>query len=209
MTPFRGHAGNIRVFRPSSHAARMAHSYEFISIPTIPNEHFVRCILLPVSMNAEFVPPHDSHAALFIQPIALGSSGQLNLTLPEEFTFCVYVQPVTALLGHTSVDALILEDFDRATPKGTGSAKVVGNYSPVLRWTLTAKTEGFRNHSTSGHKTRSEVEEFSVATFIGVKRSGDEITLVTPDSQSVSKGVKSDSCFVPGKKLGGMSRLDK
>jgi branched-chain amino acid aminotransferase len=155
-----------------------------------------------VSTNAEFVPPHDSHAALYIRPLVFGSSAQLNLTLPEEFTFCVYVQPVTALHGQTAVDALILEEFDRAAPKGTGSAKVGGNYSPILRWALKAKAEGFGITLHLDSKTRSEIEEFSVATFIGVKRSGNEITLVTPDSPSVIKGVTSDSCLALAKEFG-------
>ena len=32
--------------------------------------------------------------------------------------------------GAPAVDALVLDNFDRTAPKGTGSAKYAGNYAP-------------------------------------------------------------------------------
>jgi len=41
------------------------------------------------------------------------------------------------------VDALILEDFDRAAPYGVGQAKVGGNYAPVLKHAEKARLNGY------------------------------------------------------------------
>jgi branched-chain amino acid aminotransferase len=126
----------INVFRPQSNAERMQHSASAISIPHVPTEHFRHCVQLAVSLNAEFVPPHRTGSSMYVRPLLFGSSAQLGLSPPEEYTFVVFVMPTGVYHGVHPVDALILEDFDRAAPNGTGSAKVGGNYAPVLRiWT--------------------------------------------------------------------------
>ena len=51
--------------------------------------------------------------------------------------------PTEVYHGLHAVDALILEDFDRAAPEETGSAKLGGNYAPVLRWSERARNAGF------------------------------------------------------------------
>ena len=140
---------------------------------------------------------------MYIRPLLFGSSAQLGLSPPEEYTFCVFVLPVGVYHGVKPIDALILEDFDRAAPEGTGSAKVGGNYAPVLRWSEKAKQEGFGITLHLDSKTRSEVDEFSTSGFIGVKKRGDGgVTLVVPDSRNVIKSVTSDSACEIGKSLG-------
>lgn len=193
----------ISIFRPSQNAKRMAHSAEFISIPPVPEEHFLKCVHLAVSLNAEYVPPHQTGAAMYIRPLLFGSCAQLGLNPPEEYLFVVFVLPVGVYHGVHPVPALILEDFDRAAPDGTGSVKVGGNYAPVLRWSEKAKNEGFGITLHLDSKTRSEIDEFSTSGFIGVKKSGDEITIVVTNSKNVIKSVTSDSVCQIGKEMFG------
>ena len=190
---FRTPDNQIAIFRPSQNAERMAHSAGYISIPPVPNSLFIQCCRMAVALNADFVPPHHTGAAMYIRPILFGSSAQLGLNPPEEYTFCVYVLPVGVYHGSHPVDALILEEFDRAAPEGTGSAKVGGNYAPVLKWSEKAKNEGFGITLHLDSKTRSEIDEFSTSGFIGVKQEGEEYTLSVPDSKNVIKSVTSDS----------------
>ena len=154
---------------------------------------------MAVALNAEYVPPHRTGAAMYIRPLLFGSSAQLGLDPPEEYTFVVYVVPVGVYHGVHPVDALILEDFDRAAPEGTGSAKIGGNYAPVLKWSGKAKGEGFGITLHLDSKTRSVVDEFSTSGFVGAKRvlrEGEEeerFTIVVPDSKNVIKSVTSES----------------
>ncbi|KAI9772303.1 MAG: hypothetical protein M1840_001052 [Geoglossum simile] len=195
LKAFRTTSGQIQIFRPSQNAARMAHSTSFISIPTLPTAHFLRCVHLAVGLNAAYVPPHHTGSALYIRPLIFGSSAQLGLQPPEEYTFCVYVIPTGVYHGTHPVDALILEDFDRAAPEGTGSAKVGGNYAPVLRWSEKAREEGYGITLHLDSKTRSVVDEFSTSGFIGIKRDEEgKYSLVVPDSKSAIKSVTSESC---------------
>ncbi|KAI4122803.1 MAG: hypothetical protein LQ347_006386 [Umbilicaria vellea] len=199
---FRTPKDDIVIFRPSQNAARMSHSASFISIPSVPDEHFLECVHLAVALNAAYVPPHETGAAMYIRPLLFGSSAQLGLNPPEEYAFCVYVLPVGVYHGVHPVDALILESFDRAAPDGTGSAKVGGNYAPVLRWSEKARQEGFGITLHLDSKTREVIDEFSTSGFVGVKKDGEEYTVVVPDSKNVIKSVTSDSVCEIAKSLG-------
>lgn len=180
----------------------MAKSASLIAIPTVPNNLFLRCCRLAVGLNAEYVPPHQTGAAMYVRPLLFGSSAQLGLNPPQEYTFVVYVLPTGVYHGVNPVAALILEDFDRAAPEGTGSAKIGGNYAPVLRWSEKAREEGFGITLHLDSQTRSEIEEFSTSGFIGAKREGEQVTLVVPDSKNVIKSVTSDSACQIAKSFG-------
>jgi branched-chain amino acid aminotransferase len=193
MKAFRAPNNTISIFRPNKNAERMQHSASFISIPEVPTEHFLACCSLAVGMNAAYVPPHETGAAMYVRPLLFGSSAQLGLNPPEEYTFVVYVIPTGVYHGINPVDALILEHFDRAAPEGTGSAKVGGNYAPVLRWSEKAHHDGYGITLHLDSKTRSVIDEFSTSAFIGVKKDGDKIKLVASNSKNVIQSVTGDS----------------
>lgn len=189
-----GNPGTISVFRADKNAVRMQHSAEFISIPPVPVDLFLDAVKAAVALNAEYVPPHETGAAMYVRPQIYGSSAQLGLNPPEEYTFCVFVVPTGVYHGTHPVKALILEEFDRAAPNGTGSAKVGGNYAPVLRWSEKARGEGYGITLHLDSKRHEEVDEFSTSGFIGaVVGEKGEVTLVVPDSKAVIDSVTSDS----------------
>ena len=139
---------------------------------------------------------------MYIRPLLFGSSAQLGLNPPEEYTFCVYVLPVGVYHGVHPINALILEEFDRAAPEGTGSAKIGGNYAPVLRWSEKARLEGFGITLHLDSRTRTEIDEFSTSGFIGIKKEGEQYTMAIPDSRNVIRSVTSDSAAEIAKSLG-------
>lgn len=192
---FRTLDGQIAVFRPDQNAKRIQHSASYISAPAIPEEHFLRCVDLAVGLNAEFVPPYETGAAMYVRPLLFGSSAQLGLNPCDEYTFVVFVMPTGVYHGVHAVDALVMEEFDRAAPEGTGSAKLGGNYAPVLKWSDKARDEGFGITLHLDSKTRSEIEEFSTTGFLGVKQEDNQVTLVVPDSKNVIKSVTSESIY--------------
>ena len=192
----------LALFRPTMNAERMAHSVEYISVPEVPKDLFLQCVHLAVALNAEYVPPSDAASSLYVRPLVFGSSAQLGLDIGEEYTFLVFVIPVGVYHGIHPVDALILEEFDRAAPEGTGNAKIGGNYAPVLRWSDRAKKEGFGITLHLDSKTRTVIDEFSTSGFIGVKQQGEDFTLVIPDSKNAIKSVTSDSICQIAKSFG-------
>ncbi|KAF4456651.1 branched-chain amino acid aminotransferase [Fusarium albosuccineum] len=192
----------ITVFRPDRNAKRLQHSAEVVSMPHVPEDMFLEAVRAAVALNAEYVPPHDTGAALYIRPQLYGSSAQLGLSAPEEYIFAVFVIPTGVYHGAHPVKALILEDFDRAAPNGTGNAKVGGNYAPVLRWSDKAREEGFGITLHLDSVRHEEIDEFSTSGFIGARVNGDDVTLVVPDSKCVIDSVTSDSIQEIGRSYG-------
>jgi branched-chain amino acid aminotransferase len=192
----------INIFRPDKNAVRMQHSAAVVSMPPVPTDMFLDACRAAVSLNAGFVPPHETGAALYIRPQIYGSSAQLGLSPPEEYTFCVFVIPTGVYHGTHPVKALILDDFDRSAPNGTGHAKVGGNYAPVLRWSDKARDEGYGITLHLDSARHEEIDEFSTSGFIGAIVEGEQVTLVVPDSTCVIDSVTSDSVQEIGKSFG-------
>ncbi|BDD55424.1 hypothetical protein MPDQ_005886 [Monascus purpureus] len=203
MKAFRHASGEITIFRPDRNAARMQHSAEFVSIPPVPEDLFIESVKLAVAANAEYVPPAGTGAAMYIRPLIFGSSAQLGLSPPDEYTFVVFVMPTGVYHGVHAVDGLILEDFDRSAPEGTGSAKLGGNYAPVLRHSDRAHKEGYGITLHLDSRTRSEIDEFSTSGFIGVRKDNGKVTLVQPDSKNVIESVTAASVLEIGEKVCG------
>lgn len=191
----------ILLFRPNEHANRMHHSTSTVSIPNVPEEHFLACVNLVVAANSAFVPPHESNALLYVRPVAFGSGPQLALTSPSEFTFAVFILPGSAYHGVTAQDALVCEGFDRTAPLGVGNAKVGGNYAPVMKYTDQAYREGFSLLLHLDSLTHTEIDEFSTSGFLGVK-AGDKPTLIVPSSRNILPSVTTDTCIEVAKSLG-------
>jgi branched-chain amino acid aminotransferase len=202
MKAHRGPDGNILLFRPTAHADRLAVSTSYVSIPEIPQEHFLKCAKLAVAKNAEWVAPHSTEALLYIRPVVFGSSGHLMLTAPTEYKFAVYVQPGTTYHGVQPLPACVVEDFDRAAPRGTGGAKVGGNYAPVIRHTDKARAKGFHVTLHLDAQTRTCIEEFSTSGFIGIKKVGESVIVVVPDSKNIVQSITSDSCLALAESFG-------
>jgi branched-chain amino acid aminotransferase len=198
----RGPDGNIILFRPTNHADRLAVSASYVSIPEVPQDHFMKCIKMAVARNGEWVAPHSSEALLYIRPLVFGSSGHLSLTAPTEYTFAVYVQPGTTYHGVQPLPACVIDDFDRAAPRGTGGAKVGGNYAPVIRHTDKARAQGFHVTLHLDAQTRTCIEEFSTSGFIGIKKNGEQVTVVVPDSKNIVQSITSDSCLTLAESFG-------
>ncbi|KAL4779555.1 aminotransferase [Aspergillus varians] len=203
LKAFRHPSNNkITIFRPDRNALRLQRSASFISIPPVPENLFTEAVELAVAANAAFVPPHETNAAMYIRPLIFGSSAQLGLSPPDEYTFVVFVMPTGVYHGVNAVDGLVLEDFDRAAPEGTGSAKVGGNYAPVLRHSAKAHAEGFGITLHLDSRTRAEIDEFSTSAFVGVRKDkgSGAVTLVQPDSPNVIDSVTAASVCEIGRR---------
>ncbi|MCJ1271919.1 hypothetical protein MMC22_011824 [Lobaria immixta] len=197
-----GNPGGIAIFRPDRNGMRLQHSSGVVNMPSVPVDMFVRACHAAVALNAGYVPPHETGWALYCRPLLFASGPMFPPGVPDECTFCVYVFPTAAGVQDRpqAVKALILDDFDRAAPKGTGHAKAGGNYAGVLRWSGQAETEGFGITLHLDSARHEEVDEFSLCGFLGVKHSShgagdddDDVTLVVPDSPCAIESLTSDS----------------
>jgi branched-chain amino acid aminotransferase len=193
LKALRSPNNTISVFRPEFHWERMCRSAAAVCLPAPPKELFLECIRKAVTANAEFVPPADTEAYLYIRPVLFGASARLALAPPEEVILAVYVQPGGPYHGSAAVDGMVLEDFDRAAPRGMGAFKVGGNYAPVWRHAAKARELGYGITLHLDSATRTLVEEFSTSGFLGHKTVDGKDVLVVPKAHGAIASTTSDS----------------
>jgi branched-chain amino acid aminotransferase len=185
---------NVYIFRPDENAKRIRSSCERTMMPPLPDEKFLEAVNLAVRDNMEYVPPYGSNGALYIRPLLFGSGPRIGLQPADEYTFIVIVMPVGDYYqcGLASpVDGLLIQDFDRAAPRGVGNVKVAGNYAADLLPNMLSKKKGFPIGLYLDAQTRSTVEEFSTSNFVGIDN--DAKKYVTPKSNSVLPSITNKS----------------
>ncbi|PNW86312.1 hypothetical protein CHLRE_02g081400v5 [Chlamydomonas reinhardtii] len=150
-TPTDGAAGeqqqqqqHILLFRPEANAARFEAGAARMCMPPVPPEMFLAAVHAVVRANADWVPP-SCRGSLYVRPLLLGTGPLLGLCPAPSYTFVVYAVPVggRAKEGRlTALDFLIHDSLHRAAPRGVGSTKAAGNYSPCLMAQAQARAQG-------------------------------------------------------------------
>eukprot|EP00897_Mesotaenium_endlicherianum_P002412 jgi/Mesen1/2199/ME000152S01282 len=121
--------------------------------------------------NYSPIPPHGK-GSLYIRPLLIGTGPILGLAPAPEYTFLIYVSPVGNYFKGgtlTPISLKVEEHFHRATPGGTGAAKTIGNYSPVLKAQLEAKRHGYSDVLYLDAVSNTFVEEVSSCNIFIVK----------------------------------------
>ena len=85
--------------------------------------------------------------------------------------------------------ALIVEEYDRAAPQGTGDCKVGGNYAAGLRGEIYGKQKGYPIVLYLDPKEKRYIDEFSTSNFIGIMGN----KYLTPHSESILPSVTNKS----------------
>jgi branched-chain amino acid aminotransferase len=189
------HSDNsVHLFRPEENAQRMQSSCRRTLMPELPTELFIDAMEQAVRDNLEYVPPYGSGGALYIRPLLFGSGPRIGLQPAAEYTFLCLVIPVgDYYAGGLSkpVDGLLIEDYDRAAPRGVGNVKVAGNYAADLLPNQKSKKMGFPIGLYLDAKTQTLIEEFSTSNFVGIDNAHKKY--VTPQSPSVLPSITNKS----------------
>lgn len=203
LKAFAHEDNSVHLFRPDENAKRMQSSCERTLMPPIPTDVFIDACKEVVRDNIEYVPPYGSGGALYIRPLLFGSGPRIGLQPADEYVFLILVIPVGDYYkGGLSapVDGLLVQDFDRAAPRGVGNVKVAGNYAADLLPNMLGKKEGFPISLYLDAATQTKVEEFSTSNFVGIKTK--ENVFVTPKSPSVLPSITNKSLMQIAKEEG-------
>ncbi|GJP34652.1 hypothetical protein CLOM_g19067 [Closterium sp. NIES-68] len=179
MKAYRTADGRVLLFRPRANAKRMQESADRLSMPAPPVEQFVKAVEDTVLANLRWVPPCGK-GALYIRPLLVGSGPVLGLAPAPEYSFLIYVSPVGNYFKGATLTPISLkveEHYHRAAPGGTGSAKAIGNYSPVLKTQIAAKQDGFSDVVYLDAQENKYIEEVSSCNIFVVK----DNVISTPD----------------------------
>ena len=197
---FRCPDGKIRVFRIKDNAERMQSTCRGILMPELPTEIFVEMVRRVVLLNERFIPPYESGASLYIRPLLIGTGAQVGVRPANEYLFVIFVTPVGPYFkgGFSTNPYVIIREFDRAAPHGTGTYKVGGNYAASLRANKKAHDLGYACEFYLDAKEKKYIDECGAANFFGVKNN----TYITPKSTSILPSITNKSLMQLAEDMG-------
>lgn len=200
LKAYRCPDGKVRLFRVEENAARLQRTSRGIVMPEVPTELFVEMAKKVVRLNQEYIPTYESGATLYLRPLLIGTSAQVGVHPAKEYIFLIFVTPVGPYFkgGFSTNPYVIMRDFDRAAPLGTGTFKVGGNYAASLRANQLAHEKGYASEFYLDSKEKKYVDECGAANFFGIKNK----TYVTPLSSSILPSITNKSLMQIAEDLG-------
>lgn len=200
MKAFKGKDGKIRVFRMRDNALRLQSSCRGILMEELPVELFEEMVSMAIKKNERFVPPYESGASLYIRPLLIGTSAQVGVRAATEYTFVIFVTPVGPYFkeGFKPTPMVILREYDRAAPQGTGTFKVGGNYAASLTAGNKASQLGYSAVLYLDAKEKKYIDECGPANFFGIK----DNTYITPKSESILPSITNKSLMQLAEDIG-------
>lgn len=203
LKAYRRKDGRVQLFRPQENARRLIKSCERLLAPTVPEEKFLDAVRSVVRANESYVPPYESGGTLYIRPYLVGIDGTVAVAPAQTYLFSVFVFPVGAYFkgGLTPID-VVVSDYDRAAPYGTGGVKVGGNYAASMWPNRLAKEQGFADALYLDPATHTKIEEVGSANFFGITHDG---TFVTPRSPSILPSITKYSLMYLAEHILGMN----
>ncbi len=200
MKAFRCPDGKIRAFRIKDNAERLQSTCRGILMPELPTELFEEMVKKVVKLNERFVPPYESGASLYIRPLLIGTGAQVGVHPANEYLFMIFVSPVGPYFkgGFATNDYVIIREYDRAAPLGTGRYKVGGNYAASLAANKMAHDAGYASEFYLDAKEKKYIDECGAANFFGIK----EGKYITPKSSSILPSITNRSLQQLAKDLG-------
>lgn len=181
LKAYRTKSGKIQLFRPEQNAERLVKSAKQLLMEPYPVEDFVKAVHEVVKANEDWVPPYGTGATLYIRPFLYGEGDILGVQPANEFTFAIFVSPVGPYFkGGLEPQDFLVTDFDRAAPRGTGAAKVGGNYAASYLAGQEAKDQGYADAIYLDPATHTKIEEIGSSNFFGITKDNKFITPASP-----------------------------
>lgn len=200
LKAYRCPDGKVRMFRMEENAARLQRSCRGVLMPEVPTELFEEMATKVIRLNQEFIPPYESGATLYLRPLVIGVSPQVGVRPAVEYLFIIFVTPVGPYFkgGFSTNPYVIVRDFDRAAPLGTGTYKVGGNYAASMQANKLAHDNGYACEFYLDAKEKKYMDECGAANFFGIKNN----TYVTPKSTSILPSITNKSLMQLAEDLG-------
>jgi branched-chain amino acid aminotransferase len=192
--------GKIRIFRMEANAERLQSTCRGILMPELPTEKFCEMVKKVVKLNEKFIPPYESGASLYIRPLLIGTGAQVGVRPADEYLFVIFVTPVGPYFkgGFAATPYVVIREYDRSAPLGTGIYKVGGNYAASLLANKKAHDLGYSCEFYLDAKEKKYIDEAGAANFFGIK----DNTYITPKSSSILPSITNDSLMTLAKDLG-------
>ena len=191
LKAYRCKDGKIRIFRMEANAERLQSTCRGILMPELSTEKFCEMVKKVVKLNERFIPPYESGASLYIRPLLIGTGAQVGVHPANEYLFVIFVTPVGPYFkgGFFANPYVVIREYDRSAPLGTGIYKVGGNYAASLLANKKAHDLGYACEFYLDAKEKKYIDEAGAANFFGIKNN----TYITPKSTSILPSITNKS----------------
>ena len=150
--------GHVKTFRPEANANRFNASARRLAMPELPVETFIEAADTLIRQEREWVPKEVGQS-LYLRPFMIATEAALG------------VKPVTVWIS---------DNYVRAAPGGTGSAKCGGNYAASLIAQKEAEAKGCDQVVWLDAVHRNYIEEMGGMNIFFVYQEAGKTTVVTP-----------------------------
>jgi branched-chain amino acid aminotransferase len=187
----RGEDGQIRLFRPQRHCARMAQGAQQMCMPELPEDLMLRGIVELVKLDRDWVPS-GPNTALYLRSTIIGTEAFLGVRPSRTYTFFLIASPVGAYYaeGFNPVSIWIEEECVRAARGGLGAVKAGANYAASMFAAERAKKNDYAQVlwlDAAEHKYLEEVGTMNL--FVAI----DGVYITPPLEGSILEGVTRNS----------------
>lgn len=197
MKAFWMNDGNINIFRPHKHHARLNRSMDRMCMPLIPEDMFIQSLHALVELDKDWIPTAEG-SSLYIRPLVFAFEPRLGVKVADHFKLIIMNSPVAAYQAKPY--RLKVEDtYVRTAEGGTGFAKCAGNYGGAFYPTQLARQEGFDQILWTDHKEHKYIDEVGMMNVFFVING----KLVTPKlTTAILEGVTRDTILTLANDMG-------
>jgi branched-chain amino acid aminotransferase len=197
LKAYRDQNGHPQVFRPEANHKRMNKSAERLCMPSISKEFFIGGLMALLKVDQDWIP-RKSDNSLYIRPFMFATDEYVGIRPSENYRFIIFCCPVGAYYT-APLKVKVSDHFVRAFPRGTGYAKVAGNYAAGMLPLKFARQEGYDQLVWLDGKEMKYVEESGTMNLFF--QIGD--TLITPAAEgTILEGITRDSMIKLAKESG-------
>ncbi|MEU1802189.1 branched-chain amino acid aminotransferase [Streptomyces sp. NPDC019937] len=133
LKAYRQPDGSVATFRPDQNAERFQASARRMAMPELPVDLFLAACDALVTQDRAWVPG-SGEESLYLRPFMFATEVGLGVRPANEYMFVLIASPAGAYFsrGVQPVSVWLSEEYVRAAPGGTGTAKAGGNYAASL-----------------------------------------------------------------------------
>ena len=200
LKAYKHEDGRVRVFRVNDSAKRMARACWGIGMIEVPENLFCEMVRMLVSKNIDYVPGWGSGCSLYIRPVLFGLTPRVEVEPASEFVLTMCCSPVGDYFkgGFKAYPYMLVRDYDRAAPLGTGKYKVGGNYAASFRASLISHEMGCVSEIFLDAKEKKYIDECSSANIFAIRGN----SFITPNSSTILPSITNDSLKQIAKDMG-------
>lgn len=191
LKAYKSKEGKVLLFRPDMNAKRTAKTNERVCIPNIDEELYVEAVKTIVGIDSDWIPEKEG-TSLYIRPFIIASEPFLGVRASKEYLFMIILSPVGPYYkgGLAPTKIFVEDEYVRATPGGTGSIKIGGNYAAGLKSQEKAHEKGYSQVLWLDGVERKYVEEIGTSNAFFVI---DDEVITAPLSGTILPGITRDS----------------